>query len=398
MTDTVLIFSGSIDTPHYRWFAPGSGESQAGPAAAAAAVFDSAGPVTVLLGSAHVLLTDVQVTVRNRRLLANAVAYALEDRLADDVENLVFDVGPETAGTYPVAVCARALVDAVSEDLAASGFANVRCVPYVFAVPFFAGHATVLHDGTGGIARTGAFQGFTAADAAIPCLLARLDDAAEARDEIRHYAVADPETDPATPSDDGTLQTVATSTFHSWLANNLDENRVLQFKSAASGQQRPGSARRLAVAAVLLLAALAVHTAFNHAKTADNERRLAAVEQDTREVFARAFPDVRRIVNPRAQAERMLADLTAGHVQELGFLDGLHALGASIAGAGADTRIRSLRYQHGRFDVMLDTDGVATLERVRTTLAERRLQVDIVSADNRDGYVSGRLRIDQDSP
>lgn len=393
MTETILIFNGSVDIPRYRWFAPGSGESQEGTAVAAAAVFANVGRVTVLLGAAHVLLTDVQVTVRNRRLLANAVAYALEDRLADDVENLMFDVGPEFAGSYPVAVSARALIASVTADLAASGFRDVRFVPYVFALPLADVQTGVLHDGTLTIVRTGAYHGFTASSDAAPRLLARLPVDPQASRSLVHYALANAA---QTAGADAAEQPVAATSFNAWLAGNLDAGPLLQFRPEGSGRKSSGRARNLATAAVLLLAALVVHTGFIHSRAATNERRLAQIEEQTHSVFARAFPHVQRIVNPRVQADRLLAELAAGRAPELRFLDGLHALGDTVTAPGEETRVKSIRYQHGRFDVMLDTDGIATLERIRANLVERKLRVEIVSADNRDGHMSGRLRIEQD--
>lgn len=395
MTETILIFSGTEELPRYRWFAPGSGIAQAGTAEAAAAAFTDATAVTVLLGSAHVLLTDVQVAVRNRRLLANAVAYALEDSLADDVENLLFDVGPEAAGRYPVAVCARALVETVAADLLANGFNDVRFVPYVFAVPPAAAHTGVLHDGALTVVRTSACHGFTACDEAAGQLLARLQREPAARVTLEHYAHSD--VDLSHVADDA-VQPIAAASFNAWLARNLDAGPVLQFRPATPRQQRPRSARKLAYAALLLLAALIARTGFIYSKIAVNEQRVAEIEQQTRSVFARAFPQVQRIVNPRAQADRLLAELAAGPGQELGFLDALHALGATVAGPGEETRVKSIRYHNGRLDVMLDAEGVATLERVRADLAERELSAEIVSADNRTGHVSGRLRIEQESP
>ncbi len=394
MTETILVFSGSIAMPRYRWFETASGKAQAGTAESAAAAFPDPGLVTVLLGSAHVLLTDVQVKVRNRRLLDSAVAYALEDHLADDVENLLFDVGPETNDRYPVAITARALVAAVAEDLAAAGVTRIRFVPYPFALPYEPGQVCALDDGTLTIVRTGPYAGFTACDDAAKRLLARLDGASTTTAPPMSYAHAD--ADPATGAADP-AQRIAAPAFNAWLARNLAADPPLQFEPAMRGR-KPGPARRLAIAGVLLLAALVVHTGFVYSKTATNEQRLAQLEQRTHSVFARAFPHVKRIVNPRVQADRLLAELATGEAPVAGFLDGLHALGGSIAGLGEDARIKSIRYQQGRFDLMLDVDGIATLERIRSQLGARNFRVEIISADNRADHVSGRLRLEQELP
>ena len=47
---------------------------------------------------------------------------------------------------------------------------------------------------------------------------------------------------------------------------------------------------------------------------------------------------------------------------------------------------------------MLDVDGIATLERIRSQLGARNFRVEIISADNRADHVSGRLRLEQELP
>ena len=395
MTDVILVFNGTAEAPRYRWFARGSGAPAEGSAAEAAATCGGAGAATVLLTSAHVLLTDVQVKVRNRRLLDGAVAYALEERLADDVEALLFEVGPLIDGTYPVAVTARALIAAVHEDLIAAGFAAVQCVPYVFAVPLAAAGDCVLHDGRLAVVRSGPYCGFTAPEGAGEPTLTRLAGERPARDSFVHYAHAAAKTI-AVP-DAAPAHLIAAANFNDWLKRSIMAGPLLQFAPGAKAE-RPRSERKLVIAAVLLLVALIVHTGFVYSKTAANERQVAQTEQDTRALFTRTFPQVNRIVNPRVQADSLLEEFVGGQVQGLGFLAGLHALGEAIAGLGDGTVLKSIRYQHGRFDLALDAGGVATLERVRTILGEHNLRVEIESADNRAERVLGRLRIEQAAP
>lgn len=329
MTDAILVFDGTAESPRYRWFAPGSGAPAEGSAADAASVFAGAGAATVLLTSAHVLLTEVQVKVRNRRLLGGAVAYALEDRLADDVEVLLFEVAPAEAGTYPVAVAARALVAAVSEDLAGAAFASVRCVPYVFAVPQEPAHDCALHDGRLTIVRTGPYRGFTAPASAVEPIRSRLAGEHPGRGSLVHYAHA--QAGPIAAADEAPLS-IAAASFNDWLQRNLAAGPLLQF-THGEGEKRSGSERKFAIAAALLLAALIVHTGFVYSKTATNEQRLAKIEQDTRAVFTQAFPNVKRIVNPRVQANRLLGELVDGQARGSDFSMGCRRLGRPLQGS-----------------------------------------------------------------
>src|SRR3974390_2754720 len=85
---------------------------QSGPLALAAA--RTAGRrVCVLVGGADVVLADPAGPAKAGAKLQQLVPYALEEQLADDIEDLHFALGkrPSDSSRVPVAVVARALLD-----------------------------------------------------------------------------------------------------------------------------------------------------------------------------------------------------------------------------------------------------------------------------------------------
>ena len=389
MTERVVVAVAAGDTPRYRWFE--RDEPREGPAAEVASVARGA-EVTLLLGSAYVLLTDVSVKARNRRLLLNAVPYALEDHLATDVEDLRVVTGePVGPDRYAVAVATDAVIGTFENDLRGAGVALVRIRPYALAIPLNEGGAAVFGDGSTTVVRTGRAAGFTAPAPAVSDLLSRAlaDAPADTIEYVRAGSAS-------VLTGASTQRALPGGSVDTWLCGNSAESTALELGSVRR-ERHAMPWRRLAAAAMLFLVALLLHTGFELADARTAEARLEALRDETETVFRTAFPDVRRIVNPRVQAARLLAERSASGPAGIPFLEGLHTAGAAIDALDDDTRLTAIRYQRGRFDLSLDTPDIATLERLRTAMGPRFV-ADIVSAENRDERVAGRVRIEAVSP
>ena len=118
--------------------------------------------VVAFLPAASTRLAQVELPGRMNARLLQAVPYALEEQLAEDVESLHFAVGERQAdGQIPVAVIAT---DSLEQWLAALADAGLRpegLVPEALALPVpEPGGATVLLCGEEAIARLSAHAGF----------------------------------------------------------------------------------------------------------------------------------------------------------------------------------------------------------------------------------------------
>src|SRR5580704_6318745 len=99
-----------------------SGPPQSGPLALAAprAVGRR---ICVLVPGTDVLLTDPEVPMKAGTKLQQVVPYALEEQLADDIDDLHFALGKRAADSHrtPVAVVSRTLMDEWLAALRAAG-------------------------------------------------------------------------------------------------------------------------------------------------------------------------------------------------------------------------------------------------------------------------------------
>src|SRR5687768_14963271 len=70
--------------------------------------------VAVIVPATAVLVTESDAPARSAAKLAQVIPFALEERVADEIENLHFAIGERAAdtGRVPVAVVTRARIDA----------------------------------------------------------------------------------------------------------------------------------------------------------------------------------------------------------------------------------------------------------------------------------------------
>jgi len=126
-------------------------------------------------------------------------------------------------------------------------------------------------------------------------------------------------------------------------------------------------------------------------------QRLSAQNTAMREqiaaLYREAFPEARKVVNPRVQMERGLAKLRAGSGGEAGLL-AFVAKAGPILKATPKLRLRSVRYKENRLDIDLEIDSLQALDGLKQRLGdEAGLGVEIVSASSRDGKVESRIAL-----
>jgi general secretion pathway protein L len=356
--------------------------------------------VVGLVPGEEVLLTEAQVPARSRQRLLRALPYALEEQLAEDVESLHLAVpAGRSGGSVPVAVVARARVDAWLEALQSAGVAPERLVPETLALPIAPGEWHVLVEGERALVRTGPQGGFAIERAALAPLLrnaleeegrpppARVVVTAEADavDEVR-AGVADLAEVVAAPGPGPALPILARG-----LADR-DGIDLLQGpydrRASVTGWLRPWRA-----AALVALAWVALEAGVRIVDYQRLEAERVALAGRVEAVAREALPGTQRLVNPRVQLERALAAIQPGSASGAGFLAILAGTG-EVLQALPGTRLLGLGYRAGRLDLDLEVPDLQALDRLKQQLAERAaLEAEVQSVTAREGRVLGRLQV-----
>jgi general secretion pathway protein L len=102
--------------------------------------------VAVILPADEALVTDSDAPAKGSAKLAQVIPYALEERVADEIENLHFAIGERdaTTGRVPVVVMQRARLDARLAELRAAGLNPVAIYSEASLLPAMPGQLIAL--------------------------------------------------------------------------------------------------------------------------------------------------------------------------------------------------------------------------------------------------------------
>ena len=340
-------------------------------------------------------MLDTSIPTRKRDRLLQAVPYALEERLAADVETLHFALGrssPEgtDASHVSVAVVARSRMAEWISTLEKAGIVPHTLVPDVLALPRVQGHWTLLREPTTVLLRSGVQAGLALNPEWLPIALGEIEDPPLG---LRVASVASLEPLPpiALPMEElacpnGVLALLVEG-YHPDEAIHLLQGTYNRHEAMEQVWRPWRVAGILLVSLILLQFFLLVL----------EKRHLAAEDLDLRsrmtEMYVHAFPDARRVVNPRAQMEQRLNAL---HTQPEGDSDNL--LGwlvraAPVLGTAEGLELRALRYKEDGMELDLSIKNLQLLDQLKQHLAETHLDAEIRSARAQGDRVEAVLQI-----
>ena len=390
MSQTILFrFSGSDQVD---WMAD-DGAPERGSLADLAV--QAAGQRMVLAAAGEaVILTQAQVPGRNRATWMRAVPYALEEHLAEDVEDMHFALGAATPdGVVSVATMHR---ETLSGWLAACADANIvpsAVIPEPLLVPFDNDTWTILVDGRRALVRCGPADGFACELDCLPVLLElTLAEAGEHPPQrIRVWGGELPEQlslPVETSVEEVTIRPLAA--LAAGLAGSPPTIDLLQ--GAFSRRTHIGKwIRPWRMAAALAGIWLALQVGLQVSEYWVLSREHTALELEMEQIYKDAVPNARKIVNPRAQLESQLQALRGeAGASEQGFLALLVEAGRSLT-ALADVELNGLRYKDGQLDLSLEGGTLEVLDRLKQQLAEQS-NLDIqMRTSKREGRVESQL-------
>jgi general secretion pathway protein L len=358
-------------------------------------------PAWVLIPGPDVLLTQADIPSKQRQRIIQAVPYALEDQLIDDIDNLHFAVGrlEPASGLIAVAVLARTQMETYLQQLHTAGIMPTVLMPDILAVPkpdngwgmwFFDNIVLV---------RTGLHTGFAIELHSLETILQMALH--EARPPLQLTVFKGPQPIEALRD----LQTLGIPILENtndsgelaWLAQGLLTHSPLNL---LQGDYRPIDKMtilwrpwRLTVALLTLWGGLILGEkwlVYQQLKQL-NQNLNTTIEQ----IYRDTFPQARKIVNPRVQMEQQLKTLRAQQTstsQQENFLSLLTQLSTPFKQT-AGLEVKRIDYQQGVFNIELLVPHWQALEQFKQSLATLGFSAKIQTATNRNNRIESRLRI-----
>jgi general secretion pathway protein L len=369
----------------------------------------------VLVSGSDVMLAEPELPMKSGVKLQQVVPYALEEQLAEDIDELHFAIGKRTvdSGRTPVAVVSRALLEEWLATLAGAGLAPECLYADSELLPANPGQAVALLEQDAVFVR--------APGASPVCLpVAALAEALGIAASAPHAAA------PAAEGADsggggaasrglilysGTAEWNAHSAqieaarerFASLKVQLLGDGPLALFAqqlptttavNLLQGAYAPRSAQAMSwsawrIAALLLLGLVALHVAGKAAQLRllkSKERQVDAAICDT---LRSALPGAACSGDARRQMEQRLLAVRGS---SSGLIAALQAL-AQARSAAPDTRLQSLNFHDGVLEVTLNAPNAASLDKLSQQLRSGGWQSELVGGNTVGASYQGRVRI-----
>jgi len=361
--------------------------------------------VLVLAPAVDVLLTSVTLPVRGAAKILRALPFALEEQIAEDIEELHFAAGRALAdGSITAAAVDREQLEGWLAVLADAGLAPQVICSEAEGAPAAPNHLNWLLDTGRCIGRSGD---------GLPVVI-EIDSVEEAlrygprfpgeADQPKHLSVYlsanarqkyGEQLEALRPElaslevrllPDGVLPHLAAGVV------TRDPINLLQGQFAPRTQlDRLWKPWR--TAAALLAALVVVLVGQEGLRLMQLKQEEARLDEAIAAAFQQALPGA-RMEDPRFQVERRLSMLRgSGHAANEGFLRALETLGGAL-GQAQGIRLEAISYRTGVLDLRVQAPSVDSLEQVRQFVArDGRFTATIQQANQRADGVEGRIQL-----
>lgn len=345
----------------------------------------------------EVTLTHATVPSRQRSTVVRAVPFALEDQFADDVGELHFAIGDRLDGdNVDVAVVRHETLRRWLRMCADAGVSVAAVVPEQLLLPRIDDDWSLVGDGQRIVARTGRWGGFVADRATFEIFgqFAMRQEDGEAR---RAHLFGDLEPADIAPIDG--LELVPTDSrlvpLHLYAQQNAPYTKLSLLQGPYSPRAKIGRVfRPWRPAAVLVGVLLCLQLGLYVAQKVQLEGQSRDLRAEMERIYREAFPDARKVVDPRLQMDRRLREMRKGSSSgDVGVL-ALISVAGPVVRASEGLEIRGLTYRNGEMVLNIVAESLQRIDKLRADLLERGgLDVEIQSASSREGQVNSRLLI-----
>ncbi|MFP4154690.1 MAG: type II secretion system protein GspL [Halothiobacillaceae bacterium] len=352
----------------------------------------------VLLPAAWCTLLKVRIPTRARAQALKALAFAAEEQLASDPEqlDLVLGARADAAGDWPVLAVDRQARAGLLAVLESTGLRPARLVCEIEAVPPGEnGSWQVLPLADRVLVRCAAHEGFSVPGSDLGTWLAAMDvDAAQPLNVL-------------VASDQQQAAEACVASLEGRFAVQVEQTGSQALALLAAGLARgtplnafappPDRLLRRAwtnwgVVAGLALAVGLVIAIEDVLRTEQALARNAVLQEQVETLFRQALPEAQRMVNPRVQIEQALASMDgSGH--GAGFLELLAALGD---GWGDDAQLQLERVEYGArgLETSVSAARYADIEALRARLRKLSgIDVELAGSRASEGQSEARILI-----
>ena len=358
--------------------------------------------VAVLVPSNLALCTRVELPHGGAARAPQVIAYALEDQLAAEIESQHVAIGRATApAATPVAVVARAAMDAWLAELNAAGLHPDQLVVDGTLLPRYSGYAVALLEGEllTVCDATGATNTLSAPAGGLAAALAvALGEQAGVTALLFHATPLDwqrrsTEVEALRPTLDSLKVQLLSSGVLPWLAAQLHSAAPINLLQGDYLQRGTQAAhwQRWRLAASLAAALLIVHLGVQGFRLWS----LGRAERDLDASIAQLVAPVQGVLaatgpgSTRARLERALA---GGGGEAAGLLPAMQVLARAMSGVSG-ARLEALNYRDGDLQLKVHAGDAQSLQRIIESLRSAGWASELVSGGAAGDAYEGNIQV-----
>jgi general secretion pathway protein L len=363
--------------------------------------------ICVLVPGTDVLLTEPEVPMKAGTKLQQVVPYALEEQLADDIDDLHFAIGKRAADSTrtPVAVIRRSLMDEWLTSLKSSGLDPESMYTESDLLPQNPGQAVALMEEDVVVVR--------------PPLGSPVTLPVEALGEALEIAQQQGSPELAATGVRGLVLYTGAAEWHQHsakiesLRERFDGIKIQLLSAgplALFGQQlpvvtpinllqgpyAPTTARTVGwqswkVAAILLASLVGLHVAGKAAELTALKHSEHTLDTSIGEAFRQAMPGERTTLDARRRMEQRLAAAQSGGGPG-GLLPALQAL-VQARTAAPGTTVQALSLRQGTIEMEIAAKDASSLDHMSQSLRSNGWQADLMSGNTTPTGYKGRIQL-----
>lgn len=353
-------------------------------------------PITLVIHGNDILCRQVLTPARNIKQIQQAVPYQLEDELVSDIDALHFAYSGLYEGKVDTLVIERRLMDGWIESLPEPSNVTVM-VPDFMALSAMDNGWTLLIESDRLVARKGQHCGFSA-EHDLGLLVLQQWYEQEPPETITIWKTKDAPELTLPFESEINIQIIQhpLQLFHHDLSPATSVNlRQGDYKS----KQKSGSIRSsawLRVAALFLVFVL-VSFGLKISEYLILSQQLAETSQSIEQTFKQAFPDVKRIINPRVQMEQRVKSLRSSGTSDPVFLKLLAAFSNEFRPQDK-IQLRDIQYRNNYLTIALDAESLQTLEDLKQRISSQSgVTAEISSATSVGNSIEAQLKLQEAS-
>ena len=370
--------------------------------------------VTVLIDAHYTVLESVRVPSKNRSKQMQAIPFAMEDHLAEDIDDTHFAIGKFTSGKIeenkvPVIAIKRNLLQQTTNIFSQQQIQLEAVTADSVALPGTDSQWSVLLDEDSALIKTGNARAHSCDRENLPVILQALLESQPGQTQSEHelntpdaitYFYKEGDTEAESLLDDIDIKVNPQCYKNHPLeifVQNLKEISSINLLQGEFTVKQQGNLWLKPWKSVAALAAfwLVLQLAYDSMLTSQLEEKNLHLTKQIEKEFKRAIPDARKMVNMQKRVERRLNDLKSGGSGEnkSGFLQLLSKVSPTLA-KNETIDIKAAVYRNNYIDVDLTAKSLQDIEKIKNKLESIPGIKTVLSTTVEKNSVKGRLRLE----